>query len=691
MKLRTAFKPLHPARKALRGNAGITTSIPELIVSLGIKTVITAGLVTAVGAAIAFSAMAQTSSHAGASEQVSGLKFSQDVAAADIVIGKDKAQVAFLTANGTKCDMVVWRAVTDGKKTSLARDTATLSTACTTTTAIPAATSMKRAALVADVGPDTTITYENLAGRPLFFNPGPLVGALDPAEPITTGTAVEDWEDTRPYKVSLNLSTKGKALLRQVKEADLVGFTQITKFAQAAPDQQLVPNGKPKATPDPVINMRVARSATVPVALVGGVHEGIDVTFTGGTCKDVNTIVKLTYNFLTPTRTAVSKTFAKPAGSTKPLTVALAGVPNGSTGTAVLDVRCNTLDKPQIASANFVQSLPDTTLTVEHGTSPEKHTLTFDKISTLATTFTVGWSSSNGLISGVAGTTTSLTYAAKQTVGSTYGQTTAYTVTPSVNGVTAETEKGSISDAWPAPPVASGLKWVQTTGKNDGTSSWSFADTCPTGTALYAFDQADRYYDGSKVIHAKVLATGTTAKNKVKAVLDGGTWLNYGYPFQYEVKSWCRSTSTNDESAVRTAQSGDFIVEMNQPAMTKWNGHGIKGQLGEPISWTKDVCRLNGPNGSTCVANGRVKEDSLIVDFITNCPAGSWVSGQYVEYQGWTSTSKGSMTWPAGDGWQVDGVAHDAYYGGAIYTCSTPWRVSPVSPRWPGNSIRVNP
>ena len=193
-------------RTVLASKAGISVSIPDIIVSTVVRLVVVGGLVAAIGAMLILSTTAKTSSSTSASFQASSLRFKADSASADVVRGTGTDTVALMTtsASGT-CDIVTWRNLTTGPVTApvlnLVTQKTTVAGPCTLTTAIPAASATGRDLLLSNVSANV-ITYKNVAGRVITFdaagNPTLAPGALP------SGTLAEDWEDTRPQRMEMS-------------------------------------------------------------------------------------------------------------------------------------------------------------------------------------------------------------------------------------------------------------------------------------------------------------------------------------------------------------------------------------------------------------------------------------------------------------------------------------------------------
>ena len=421
-------------------------------------------------------------------------------------------------------------------------------------------------------------------------------------------------------------------------------------------------------TPE-AINVAASRSSTTGTAYMGA-REGMTAWHSGARCwNGTSSTITLSWQPEMPsgqgdvnnTRTIV------PTGSGQ--SVELNGVRNGAQGSLVGSVKCTAGDSNSSTdSLAFNQGLPNPGLDVTQ-TSPNVHKLVWGQVSSLSTTFSVEWASSNGAISGVAGSTTGLSFTATQATGSTYGHTSYYTVRPKVgNYVTASSD--STYTSWPAVAAASSLN-SSISNVSNRTLTWANGAGCPSGTTKQTRYTVNKLWDWNGNQVAKDFETSPYANNKYQ----DSSWLaiDQGYPFQFEVDTTC--VSAYSTSPVATTQSGNQWNIWNTPAAPVWNALTTWVKTEQPAGSIYDICRNKGTRTCSFVAYG----DSIELKYNVSCPGGSKMDASTVDSLAWNN----ARFYPAineQDGWETGRVDQPVSYSNARYNCKTPWNnVSPTS------------
>jgi hypothetical protein len=722
--------------EVLADRAGISVSIPDIVVSTAVRIIVIGGLVGAISAMLVLSASARVSASTSASFQASSLRFKADVAAADIVrsftdpaiasgvniIPKPATQaVSLLSTNAAgNCEITTWRDVAAGSVASpelnLVTEKDTLAGACTTSTVIPAAnvtsSNVGRTALLSNVSANSII-FKNIAGRTLTFdaagNPALEVG-VKPA-----GVLAEDWTDLRPQRIEVNVGSKSAKLTTYAKNASLVGVTSVVNYVQSAPALNYV-SPLIVVEPERLYAPHVARSATVGT-MYSNAREGVSVSFYGGRCFDmaqnpIPTIVTVTWTPSSPSGQSVnSMTYSKTLSPSKE-TANLAKVANGARGAVSVDAKCDPAAQAMHKETLYTQPVPATTLQVAQNPIAEKHDLSWTQVSSLPTSFLVEWSSLNGLpASNTSATTSLLQMTTTQTDGSVYGFDTDYMITPTVSTENAPPSFSSISNAWPTvpTPVASAWKTAGLITDVNGTISWaSYSGSCPAGTSIYTGSILNRhgvttYPKGVMTGRLHTDVAGVDAEYTVNAMVSnpsalawGPSFALQGYQYGAAITTECYSAATNTFSPVVETQIPNFVTPIITPAAPKWAGVLWSTKLGRYNKLTAghtngySTCRNKG--SSEC-GSPAVIVDSVRLDYITTCPAGSAISNTKVTWRSWVKDRfgnwlGGTSAMFTGDGWELpDGAtSRVAAYTKAVYDCKTPWIVSKVS----GNAASVN-
>jgi hypothetical protein len=674
-------------KSVLTDTRGISVSIPELMVSLGVRTVVITSVVAGLSVLLLLSASTSTSTSSSAAYQAASLSFKTDVANADFVKGDGTTAVALMSNTGSGCVVTTWRDISDGSTNTLVSDKTTLSVPCSATTGIPAPSATGRIARLNDVSANK-ITFANVAGRAITFdstgNPSLATAA------IPAGVGTQDWNDTRPQVVSLTSENVNAHASADAKAETLVGYTGILNYVQADPNAQYVNgSGGPIVKPVPPTSLKVARSP-ITGAVYQAEHEGVTVSFDGGNCSSGPTTTTVLWTPQTPAgQTPVSTTFSRVL--TASTSVELSKVANGASGAVTVSAACDTVTNPATATKSFTQTVPNTVLNVAQGASAQVHKLSWSAVSSLPTSFRIDWSSTNGLVNGTLATTSGLSYTATQQVGSTYGFTTAYGVYPTVANISPSGSTATISNSWPAAPSASAIKYTSAKATNPigGTISWTVAATCPAGTIESAQEDTDYRSDVASgwATMAKPTAVkgdytlGSWASNKTSVAWDPSYALQ-GYPYAESVSTKCTSTVTGSTSGVTAVQGAQFITPMVQPPKPTWKvANLLNGSVGAKSG--PETCRLYGSAVCDDKYDGdKAKTDSLVLNMGTVCASGGFVGWSVLDAQSWKSTTD-VFVFSFGDreGWELGASEASEpvkYYNGQ-YTCNTLWAASPKS------------
>ncbi|RDV44039.1 hypothetical protein ACR5MH_0595 (plasmid) [Streptomyces sp. L7] len=656
----------------LRGRAGISVNAREEAITTPIRAaqlLLIGGVVVALaGAGSILGASASVSAHADASR----IQFERDVRASSVVRGLDDDTVALLSPDGDSCKVTTWSIAGNAPEKTVRVSSATTAGACTSTTPItrPTGGDMQADQLAA-----AAFTYENLGHRTLTFD-----GSGDPhlesgAKPADVADA--DWNDLRPYSVSLSITSAVKDLTVGSRERVFTGTTAITNLPAADPNLRYVPPTSQIPTPATLRIASIVRSQSTGTAY-SGAREGITVTFVGGVCAAQPTTLTLTYAASSPVGLAPVNTVSAMTLTGAAASLDLAGVQNGSSGLVTLTAACGTGSMTTDASANYHQDVPAPGLTAKQGSSAEQYVLTWTAVSSLATSYEPSWSTSFGTDDQMP-ETTALTATKTFALGTTYGATITFWVTAGVGDDSAKSSPAAITTAWPATPAGANMTYTRT-GYNgnyvSGNVKWNFTGTCPAGTTLQASQLENHAGTTSKTYNNAVQYQGPFTNNLTQ-VNWGPSYALQGYPYGMGLQTRCASPN-GLYSPVVQVQSREWITPMAQPGAPVWNAYNIYTYTA-PIYWTHSTC--NAPSGCS----------SLAVNYITYCAAGSNLNSN-----GWMSTDwNGSTYWHNfgfGDYWDTRGTQRNVTYTNAQYNCATPWGyVSPMSPLGGGVTVTVFP
>jgi hypothetical protein len=460
-------------RDVLRDKSGLSTNIVEALGGISLKMILMVVIGTIFAGLITFWAVAASSTGASAGFQTSSVGFEKAVTGADIVVGINANKTSLMkNVAGTKCEVSTWQSGTRDGQTTLKVDRKTVAGACATTTPAVAAGAgdLSQELLFGIKAP--VFTYQNLAGRPITFTAAGVATLATAAQPADVKKL--DWEDARPYKVTLTLENLDKDTAKVTRKATLASFTNLVNVTPSNAGNHFVPPINPDPIPGPLRITNATRSDTTG-AEYAGVKEGVAVTFAGAVCPAGPTKIVVGYAQQGPSPKAAVTTVVNEVLTGADKTVHLGMVANGSTGLISVTASCKADGVEEKASSGYTQTVPSTVLTVAQNAAPEKHDLSWVAVSSLPTSFEVFWSNPTGLLADSAGTTTALKMTTAQKVGTTHGVRTNYEVTPTIDGNSAAGAPGNITTSWPASKAS-----IVTTDV-DG-STWTTI-VCPAGTS----------------------------------------------------------------------------------------------------------------------------------------------------------------------------------------------------------------
>jgi len=653
-------------RDVLRSTKGIASSIPEALAGTVMKIIVFTVVGGVIAGGFAFWAQATASAQTSSAFQNANVAFEKAVRDSDIVTGRSTNRLGLLRdLPGGRCEVQTWQPRTVNGKVSLQVDTRSVAGACTPTTALPTAGSAADTKeLVVDVtGP--AFAYANRGGRTITFDTNGAATLASGVKPDGVKTA--DWEDPRPYKVTMTLTSRNDANAAAVKKSVSTGFATLASVA----DQPTPPGGGPNyvgnlpnvPAPGPVKITGVARS-TQAGDLFGGVREGAAVTFTGGYCPGVPTKVTVSFAQQVPSAAPAVSAILNGTRNGSASTVHLAQVPNGSTGTVEVTATCADGGPAASDARGYTQTVPALPMSVTQGSKLNAHNVKWEKISSLPTTYTVTKKSAYGTELDTPVVTTGLAKNYVYTEGMTFGNKTDYTVTATVAG-TDVAASASITTAWPTVPAATGITWKHT-GANRAdpkiSLNWSFTTGCPAGTTLNARVLENRTGQSNGTYSTATRATGAWTAN-LKSYTWKPSYALQGYSYGIRVESFCDSNVTPFTSTTQGVQSPYFTTPMAQPAAPVWDAYNHKeNKRGTDRTW------------STCYWGNEMPVcPTMTIDYKTFCPSGSWVG-----WSNFSSTAPQNPIYnhPFGwkDYWYVKDVANIkvTYYNPA-YQCFTPW------------------
>lgn len=530
-------------RDVLHDKKGIATSLPDALAGISMQTLTMGAIATALVGVTAFYALSSASADTSGAFQNTNLTFQKSVAAADVVYGVGQNRVGILKDVGTdQCKVETWQAGTRDGKATLQLDTATVPGVCTPTTALAAAGSTDTTReLVYDVR-TPAFTYANLGGREITYS-----SAGVPT--LTTGTKPSDvkqgdWDDTRPYKVSLKLQTLNGDTAVTTKNAVTTGYTNVVNVTAAKDSLRYVPAPSTDPIPGPIKITGTTRSS-VKGDTVGGVREGIAITFNGGVCASGPTKVVASFTQQDPSAAEAVNTVINQVLTGDSTTVDLGAVPNGASGAVQVAATCidgGVVVKDGVA---YTQPIPKTNLTVTQNADSWKHDLAWTKVSSLPTQFEVrrafaGDSASDELVT----TTDALSVQSVYEQGMNLGMTSTYSVVATVGDTKSPAATASITTPLPKPDAT-----VVT--PTPGGATWT-AVTCPAfSNAQYAERHYQQVGTDTKVTWS-TLSAWSTDRSLTKIVTPG-----YGRTM-YEVQARCVATKSDAVSPASVSETIGF-------------------------------------------------------------------------------------------------------------------------------------
>jgi hypothetical protein len=468
-------------RQVLRDKQGIATSMPDAMGGAAVRVMVIAGVAAVLTGAVAFVAVNAASADTSSGFQNANLAFEKAVHESDVVVGVNTDRIGLLKdVSGDKCEVQTWQGISRDGATALQVDTSTVDGVCTPTTPLLAAGSGNKSIEI--VGNITTpaVAYENLGGRDITFDATAAPTLATGAKP--TGVKQGDWQDVRPYKVSLTLQSENDKTAAAAKKAVSTGYTNVVNVTPAADDLRYVPSPSDDPVPGPVTITGVQRSTTVGDTFAGA-REGVSVSFSGAVCPAaMPTKATISYTQQSPNSASPVTTVLNSVLTGASTTVELGQVPNGSSG--AIEVAATCVDGGVVVkdSTAYVQPVPATVLTVTQNAVPEKHDLTWVAVSSLPTTFELRWSVGD-IDDELLTTTSALAYQSVNKPGGNLGLTTTYTIVATVDTNKSPVATAQITNPLPTPPTT-------TVTSTDTGATWA-AITCPAySTAQYAA----RYY-----------------------------------------------------------------------------------------------------------------------------------------------------------------------------------------------------
>ncbi len=457
------------------------------------------------------------------------------------------------------------------------------------------------------------------------------------------------------------------------------GRTVYTVIARCVANESGAVSANSPASPQVAFYMpetpkvTVARS-TVSGTAYSGAREGALVSYTGARCWNGGpSIVTTTWTGTSPTnqpsRTATTPAATVPASGGS---FNIAGIANGASGTFRTVATCEAGVSGTAASANsYNQPVPKPVLEVGMSFTADRHQLDWTAVSSLPTSFDTNKSAQSGRENENTTALSTLTRILSYTPGTSYGNTHTYSITATVNGKTATSDKKTYVADWPRVPKAQSIAWTQGTG-NTGTLKWSYDWSCPAGTTLKGQQHENRTGQSNGTFSNTVRASSAWATEPTSYAWKASYALN-GYAYAMGVDSKCLSDVTGFESTTQKVQSPTFVMPMVKPAKPVWDAYNYRDWV-RGTNWTY----------STCFAGGC---PSMTIDYKTYCSAGSVVG-----WSNFSSTDWNPMTYNHAFGWQdnwhlTPPLVRNVTYHNAKYSCSTPWRTSPQSD--PGNNVIV--
>ena len=649
-------------REVLADNRGISASIPEALAGVVLKLIIIAGIAGALAAGFAFWAQSAASAETSSGFQNANIAFEKAVHEADVVTGTGSDRVGLLRdVAGGKCEVQTWQTGTrEGKKT-LQVDTVTRAGACSTSTPLHAAGSAADSKVFLFNIDTPAFAYANLGGRTITFDSKQAASLASGAKP--DGVKSANWDDVRPYKVTMSLQTQNEDANASAKKAVSTGYTNVVAVTEADDDLRYVPTPSTNPIPGPVKITGITRSTSAGTT-IAGTREGVAVSFTGAVCKDMPTKVTTSYTRQSPSTATPVSTVLQDSLNGSVKTVHLGSVPNGSVGGVVVTAVCVEGGAASTDSRDYAQKVPTPALTVTQGDAANKHVVSWTKVSSLPTSYTLTKAAAYGTENNAPVATTALTRTITYTEGMTFANKTDYSVRANVGSGDGPAVAGSITTPWPTVPSATGIAWKHTganAADSKGALSWKYTTTCPAGTTLFGRVVENRTGQSNGTYSNTARATSPFTANRTSYTWDPSYALQ-GYSYGVGVDSYCDSDVTPFNSATKSTQSPNFTTPMARPAAPVWDAYNHREYVrGTDRTWS--TC-FYGWEQPVC--------PTMTIDYKTYCSPGSWVG-----WSSYTSTSPGatySHTFGWKDYWHVAGLTTmPVTYKDAVYQCFTPW------------------
>lgn len=574
-------------RGVLRDKSGISASMPEALAGIGLKAVIITIVGGVVAAGVAFLAVTTATADASAGYQNANVAFEKAVHSSDIVVGLETDRVGLLrNVAGDKCEIEAWQSGTsDGKKTLIV-DRKTVAGECSVTTPLPAAGSTPSGVtLLSDIAAPV-FEYTNRGGRAITFDASAAPTLATAAKPADVKQS--DFDDVRPYKVTLTLKALDKDNSAATKEAVATGYTKVLNLTSTPDEVRYVPNPEDNV-PGPIIIASIERSTTTGTAY-SGAREGAAVTFTGGVCESGPTTVDISYERQSPgTAPRVNTVYAAPL-TDAPTTVHLGSVPNGSTGAVEVAASC-VIDGAVVKDALvYTQAVPAPQVTAKlNAATFGAHDVSWTKVSSLPTTFEVfrdyGKLAELPQSADKLATTTDKLVFASDTKGLGIGRETTYVVIATVDTVRSEPGSTAITTPLAAPAAP-----TVTTSKAGAT--WT-AVTCPAyTTAQYSERHYQQTGTNTTVTWSAYSAWGTSTTATV-------TTPGYGRTV-YSVLARCAANESGAISPTATsAQATFYMPETPKVTVTRSSTTGTAysgAREGALVSYTGARCWNGSPS-----------------------------------------------------------------------------------------------
>lgn len=550
-------------QEVLKDNSGLSTSIIEALGGISLKVIgisVGSGLLAIL---LGFWVVAASSADTSSGYQSANIAFDKAVKASDVVIGGEGNRVGLLSDTTLgDCEVQTWQGGTRDGITTLHVDTKTVPGVCTATTPLIALGAGEHSQELLFNVAAPSFSYSNLGGRVITFDAAGVSTLATGTKP--EGAKVADWDDVRPYSVKLNLMTLNEKTAKVTEKAELSGVTNVVNVSVTEDDLRYVPAPNTDPVPGPLRIASVDRSTTTG-AVQGGVREGVSVSVSGGVCPSMPTKLTASYAQQSPGTVAAVTTSTSKTLTGAATTLDLGSVANGSSGAVEVSAQCIDNGVTEKANTGYTQPLPAAVLTAKQGATAEKHDLSWPKVSSLPTRFDLAWVSTNKaegtqiINDGFSATVT-------QSLGTTYGFTTNYSLIATVNGVVSPKSTASLNNAWPAVAKPTILKDDGWTSGNKDKVRWYWADAvCPAGTVA---DYASAYWRHDTGLSGWRSFVATTYYDVSTAY--------QGYDYRVDVQTRCRSTVTGSTSAIVTSTGPQFtrVVENAAPINWQWAQSG---------------------------------------------------------------------------------------------------------------------